>query len=61
MPIILNIDEGISYIDQEQNLLEKNFISKIEEDLDFYSVSKIVNSPKNNTIECVQPINLFGK
>ena len=61
MPIILNIDEGISYIEQEQNLLEKNFISKIEEDLDFYFVSKIVNSPKNNTIECVQPINLFGK
>ena len=61
MPIILNIDEGISYIEQEQNLLEKNFISKIEEDLDFYSVSKIVNSPKNNTIECVQPISLLGK
>ena len=32
------------------------FVSKIEEDLDFFSVSKFVNSPRNNSIECIQPV-----
>ena len=56
MPVILNADEAINYIDQTQNFMQTNFVSKIEEDLDFISVSKFVNSPKNNSIECIQPI-----
>ena len=56
MPVVLNTNEAVDYIDQTQNFLQTNFISQIEEDLDFFSVSKIVNSPKNNSIECIQPI-----
>jgi len=54
MPVILNADESINYLDQTQNFMQTNFISKIEEDLDFTSVSKFVNSPKNNSIKCIQ-------
>ena len=56
MPVVLNTNEAVDYIDQTQNFLQTNFISQIEEDLDFFSVSKIVNSPRNNSIECIQPI-----
>ena len=51
MPVVLNTNEAVDYIDQTQNFLQTNFISQIEEDLDFFSVSKIVNSPKNNSRE----------
>ena len=56
MPVLLNAEEAINYIDQTQDFMQTNFVSKIEDDLDFISVSKFVNSPKNNSIECVQPI-----
>ena len=61
MPVILNSDESMNYIDQGYNLLDSNFFSNVEKDLDFYTVSKIVNSPRNNFIECTLPVNQFRK
>ena len=56
MPVILNANEAINYIDQIQNFMQTDFVSKIEEDIDFISVSKFVNSPKNNSIKCIQSV-----
>ena len=56
MPVVLNSDEGMDYIDSIEDLLKINFISKIEKDFDFFSVSKFVNSPQNNSIECIKPV-----
>ena len=58
MPIILNINEAINYMDHEKNFMKKNFVSSIEKDLDFFPVSKFVNSTNNNSIECIRSLNL---
>ena len=36
MPVILNTDEAVNFIDQNQNFLQTTFISNEEEDLDFF-------------------------
>ena len=56
MPVILNSEEAINYIDKTQSFLQTDFVSTLEEDLDFFSVSKFVNSPRNDSIECIQPV-----
>ena len=57
MPIILNINEALDYIEQKNSIIDENFVSQIENDLDFFQVSKFVNSPRNNSIECIQHLN----
>ena len=57
MPIILNMNEAINYIDHTKNFMKTNFISSIEEDLEFFPVSRFVNSPNNNSIQCIQSLN----
>ena len=57
MPIILSIEEGEEYInDEKSSFLKFNFSSTIESELDFYPVSKFVNNPMNNSKECIKII-----
>ena len=56
MPVVLNMNEAINYINNSENFLLTNFVSEVEKDLDFFAVSKTVNSPKNNSIDCIQPL-----
>ena len=57
MPIIMNLDEANNYMDKSKNFMKTNFVSKIEEDLNFFIVSKFVNSINNNSIECIRSLN----
>ena len=57
MPVIMDIYEGKNYLKENDFLIESNFISKFEEFLFFEPVSKFVNSPQNNTLECIKTIN----
>ena len=58
MPVILNLDEAIQYLnDGKSEFLKNNFISQIEENISFFEVSKFVNNPINNSIECIKKIN----
>ena len=51
MPIIIADDEVDSWLSGEDV-----FESKSSEDIEFYPVSTMVNSPRNNDIGCVEPI-----
>ena len=56
MPVVLSFEEGEEFINDDKSLfLNNSFSSKIEPELDFYSVSKFVNSPLNNSKECIKP------
>ena len=58
MPIILSQNEGENYInDYNSSYLDQEFTSSIEENIDFYSISKYVNNPLNNSINCIKPLN----
>ena len=58
MPIILSQNEGESYLnDYNSSYLDQEFTSSIEENIDFYSISKYVNNPLNNSIDCIKPLN----
>ena len=50
MPIIIADDEADSWLSGEDV-----FDSKSSEDIEFYPVSTMVNSPRNNNIDCVKP------
>ena len=55
MPVVLSIEEGINYLNDDNSLLlQSNFSSTIETELDFYSVSNFVNNPLNNSKACIQ-------
>jgi len=57
MPVLLSIDEAYKYIDDDiSSFLDIKFTSTLESELDFYSVSKFVNNPLNNTKECIKYI-----
>ena len=59
MPLLLSVNEVFDYFDKEKSLFFKsNFISQLEEHLEFYQISKYVNNPLNNSNECIKPINL---
>ena len=58
MPLIMSHNEGLSFLnDNNNNFLKKNQ-SIIEDDIDYYPVSKIVNNPKNNDVNCLKEITL---
>lgn len=58
MPIVLSINESMNYVENKtSDILDKNFVSEIEKELDYYEVSKFVNSPINNSEECIKSIN----
>ena len=57
MPVILSNEEGEDYLqDNNSSFLQTDFLSNIESELDFYAVSNFVNSPLNNSLECIKSI-----
>ena len=59
MPVILSINEAMDYMeDKTGNYLTNKFSSEIEKDLNYYPVSKFVNSTVNNSKICIKPINI---
>ena len=58
MPVLLSIEEGVEYLEDDySSFLNDNFSSSLESELDFYSVSKFVDNPLNNSKKCILPIN----
>lgn len=58
MPFILDANNAIKYLEDKNDNTVLNEINRIEEiDLNYYEVSKYVNSPKNNDLRCLQSIN----
>ncbi len=58
MPLIMSYNEGFDFLNDDDNKFLKNNRSIIEDDIDYYPVSKNVNNPKNNNEECIKEINL---
>ena len=59
MPFILSIPDSIKYLNDTTNTFSfSNRESNIEEDLDYYEISKYVNNPSNDSKECINPIKL---
>ena len=59
MPVLLSIEEAKDYLYDDTSLyLKNNFVSKIEEYLEYYAISKFVNSPLNNSKKCIDPVDL---
>ena len=55
MPIILDINEGLKYLNNDNDqTLNINFKSELEKHLEYYQVSNFVNNPKNNYIKCIE-------
>ena len=55
MPIILSQNEGEIFINnQKSSFLDNTFNSSLEDQIEYYSVSKLVNNPINNSIECIK-------
>ena len=58
MPVLFSNREAISYLNDDKNNYSKFFIeSEIEEDLDFFRISKKINNPNNNVKEFLFPLN----
>ena len=51
MPVIIADDDADSWLSGEDI-----FDSKLSENVDYYPVSTIVNSPRNNNIDCIKQI-----
>ncbi len=58
MPLILSHNEGIEFLNDDNNLFLKNSKSIVEDDIYYFPVSKIVNNPKNNDESCIKQITL---
>ena len=60
MPFVLSVNDAINYLEDTNNSFSKNSIKyPIDYDLDFYQVSRYVNKPSNNSLECITPIKLI--
>ena len=58
MPVLLSFDEAIEYLSKDNHdYLDVSFNSIIEDYLTYFEVSQFVNNPRNNSIECIKPIN----
>ena len=58
MPVLLNIEEGINYLENKNDdFLNIDFKSILDEDLQFYPIDKYVNNPINNSKKCIEPLN----
>ena len=58
MPLIMSHNEGLEFLNDNDNRFLENNKSVFEDDIDYYPVSKIVNNPKNNDEKCIKEINL---
>ena len=56
MPVVMNINESYNYMEQKESFIQVDFSSIIETELNYFTVSKFVNSPSNNSIECIQQL-----
>ena len=51
MPIIYSANDALTFLKKKENKIEN---SNLENDLDYYTVSKKINNPQNNSIDCVE-------
>ena len=58
MPLIMSLNEGLEFLNDNDNEFLKNNKSVVEDDIDYFPVSKNVNNPKNNDENCIKEINL---
>ena len=58
MPLIMSYNEGLEFLNDNDNKFLENNKSVIEDDIDYFPVSKNVNNPKNNDENCIKEINL---
>ena len=58
MPLIMSHNEGLEFLNDNDNKFLENNKSVVEDDIDYFPVSKIVNNPKNNDENCIKEINL---
>ena len=52
------MNEGLEFLNDNDNKFLENNKSVIEDDIDYFPVSKNVNNPKNNDENCIKEINL---
>ena len=58
MPLIMSHNEGLEFLNDNDNKFLENNKSVVEDDIDYFPVSKNVNNPKNNDENCIVEINL---
>ena len=57
MPFVLSINDAFKYLnDTTDNFNISNIKNLIDDDLEYYEVSKYVNKPSNDSKECINPI-----
>jgi putative SOS response-associated peptidase YedK len=57
MPVILNNDGIDHWINSNTSAeLAISYLTPFENELKFYPVSSFVNSPRNNSESCIQPL-----
>ena len=59
MPLIMSHNEGLEFLNDNDNKFLENNKSDVEDDIDYFPVSKNVNNPKNNDENCIKEINLY--
>ena len=58
MPVIFSYNEALKYLDDKNNEFCSNSMkSEVDNNLDYYRISKKINNPINNYKECLDPIN----
>ena len=58
MPVIFSYNEALKYLDDNNNEFINNLKkSEVENNLDYYRISKKINNPINNYKECLDPVN----
>ena len=58
MPLIMSHNEGLEFLNDNDNKFLENNKSVVEDDIDYFPVSKNVNNPNNNDENCIKEINL---
>ena len=58
MPLIMSHNEGLEFLNDHDNKFLENNKSAVEDDIDYFPVSKNVNNLKNNDENCIKEINL---
>ena len=58
MPLIMSHNESLEFLNDNNNKFLENNKSVVEDDIDYFPVSKSVNNPINNDENCIKEINL---
>jgi len=59
MPVILNTEDSFKWLDPElrdSSELKEMLVPYPSEEMEAYEISTFVNSPKNNSLECINPV-----